>query len=87
MRVERAAWVDWYDDGRRSAVLVDDQVIVLSTLATSMVRHVVGGTLVDDLVTALVTEFGAPDGGDAHTATQAAVRDLVECGVLAEVTT
>ncbi|GAA5147472.1 hypothetical protein GCM10023340_19970 [Nocardioides marinquilinus] len=84
-RVARSAWTDWYVDGDDSAVFVDDQVLVLSPLATRLLHHVDGEVTVASLADALVREFGAPAGGDATAATEAVVGELTASGVLVEV--
>ncbi|MDO9454963.1 hypothetical protein [Nocardioides sp.] len=85
MRVARTDWTDWYVDNDRSAVFVGGQVVVVSVLATSLLRYVGSGIDVADLAAALVDEFGAPDGVDAASVTTTAVGDLLACGVLTEV--
>lgn len=85
MRVARAEWSDWYVDGDESAVLIDSNVMVLSALATWILMHVDGDTPVSELADVLVGEFGEPEDGDALGATESAVRELTQSGVLVEV--
>lgn len=83
--ITRADWTDWYVDDDESAVFVDGQVIVLSTLATFVLKSVgKDGATVAALEAALVEAFGAPDGGDATAATLETVATLVEAGVLVD---
>lgn len=84
MLVTRTAWDDWYADGDRSAVFVNGNVMVLSVLATAVLRHVgvpVGIAVLADLLT---EEFGTPEGGDTLAATRAVVDELIVRGVLAK---
>lgn len=83
MFVTRTDWVDWYVDGDESAVLVGGNVVVLSQLATALVGAVgAGGSSVTALTDTLIGEFGEPEVGGALAATEVAIADLVDAGVL-----
>jgi hypothetical protein len=74
---------DWYVDGTESAVLVGDQVMVLSELAT-MVVELVGdsGIPLPDLAVALASRFGSPEASTPLTATAAVVHELSQSGIV-----
>lgn len=82
MTVTRTDWDDWYVDGDRSAVFVGGNVLVLSELATALLRHVDEATDVATLADLLGEEFGVPEDGDLLGATEATVTELVDRGVL-----
>lgn len=74
---------DWYVDGPESAVLVDDQVMVLSELATAIVELLGdSGISLPDLSAALASRFGSPDASTPLTATAAVVHELTKRGIV-----
>lgn len=84
MKVRRVPWLDEYVEGGESAVLVDDQVFVLSQLGTTILE-VVGDSVVEvEQVAAVLGEtFGAPpDATDLVDATIGALRELAEQGLV-----
>ncbi|MBA2954562.1 hypothetical protein GON03_09525 [Nocardioides sp. MAH-18] len=84
MRVQSAVLESYEEDGE-TAVLLDDQVLVLSPLAAFIVAAAgAGGVEVEDLHVALVAEFGAPPTDDPLAATRGAVETLIQTGALTE---
>ncbi len=81
MRVSCTAWHDWFVEGATSALFVDDRVLVMSELATEMLRLVGDGCDVDDLARRLGEVFGEPDNG-LEEETRTRVLELVSTGVL-----
>lgn len=84
MTVRRVPCVDEYVEGGESAVLSDDQVFVLSPLATTILA-VIGEDAVDvtDIAVVLGESFGEPpDGTGLVVATTAAIRSLAEIGLV-----
>ena len=82
MRVQSAVRESYSEDGE-TAVLLDDQVLVLSPLAAFIVSAAgAAGVEVERLHDALVAEFGASPTEDPLAATRAAVEALVQTGVL-----
>jgi hypothetical protein len=82
--VTRTDWLDWFvDRSGESAVLLSDEVVVLSPLATVLVGEVADGVSLRALGAALEREFGSPPSGDLLTTTRDAVDALVDSGVLA----
>jgi hypothetical protein len=66
-----------------SVVLVGREVIRLSALATHLLDRCADWTDLDDLTSALLTEFGStPEGVDPRAATEAAVTTLALQGLL-----
>ena len=83
MRARRLPVVDRVVRDGESVVLVGREVIRLSALATHLLDRCGEWTDLDDLTSALLTEFGdAPEGVDPHAATEAAVTTLAEQGLL-----
>lgn len=84
MRVRRAAFLDEYVEGGESAVLVEDQMFVLSELATTILEAVGDGTVdVGQVAAVLGQAFGSPpDGVDLVEATTAAVQELAARGLV-----
>ena len=74
--------LDWYVDGDESAVFVENQVIVMSAAATTILQ-VIGEEAASssDIGAALVKRFGPPEGSTEEAVT-AMVQDLVQAGVL-----
>lgn len=85
MRVTRSDWLDWYVADRESAVLVGDQVLVLSELATVLVDLVGEGASNEELAAGLASQFGLPEERDLLAETSARLRELIDAGVLLEV--
>ncbi|WP_107766533.1 nucleotidyltransferase family protein [Nocardioides terrigena] len=87
MRVRRGDVRDAvYEDGR-AAVYVDDQVIVLSEMATVILDTVQdnGTARLDDITQVVLDEFGPPPRpGDAAEMTRNQVLDLIAHGVLVD---
>lgn len=84
MKVRRVPWLDEYVEDGESAVLVEDQVFVLSPLATSLLAAI-GGSVRDvaEVAGVLGDAFGAPPDGTALVdATEAAVRELAAQGLV-----
>jgi hypothetical protein len=84
VKVRRVPWLDEYVEGGESAVLVDNQVFVLSQLATTILE-VIGDSVVavSEVADVLGETFGAPpDGTDLLDATLGAVRELVLQGLV-----
>ncbi len=84
MKATRVPYLDEYVEAGESAVLVADQVFVLSELATTIL-----GVLGDDSVEsaavaeALLETYGAPpDGTDIHVATETALQTLAGQGLV-----
>ena len=69
-----------------SAVMVDQEVLLLGPTAAMVVRAIMTGTK-DPAVLAdqLENRFGRPEDGDAIAATAAVIDQLVQRGVLADV--
>lgn len=82
-RVRRRPLQDLYVEGGAAAVMVDSVVVVLSPLATEVVRRVGEEWVpVEDVVAHLVAGFGAPEDGSALDATLALLGDLAAQRVL-----
>jgi hypothetical protein len=84
MKVRRVPWLDEYVEGGESAVLIEDQVFVLSPLATTLLAAI-GDSVVDvaEVAGVLGDTFGAPpDGADLVDATEVAVRELAARGLV-----
>ena len=84
MKVRRVQWLDEYVEGGESAVLVDDQVFVLSEVGATILEAI-GSELVEleHVAEVLGERFGAPpDGTDLFDATAAALRELAEQGLV-----
>ena len=66
MRLRRGELVDLYAEDGRSVVMVGENVLVLSEIATEIVTSVPedGATTLDDVTTAVVGVFGEPDPPD-----------------------
>lgn len=87
MRVRRGNVRDAVFEGGRAAVYVDDQVIVLSEIATVILDAVpeLGIATLNSLTAAVVAEFGPPPPpGSATDLTRDQVMELVAHGVLAD---
>ena len=84
MRVHRLPLRDQYFDEEESAVMVGDEVIALSALATSILALVPDeGTTSDFLGQALEDRYGPPPSGvDALQATEMALSDLKSVGLV-----
>ena len=84
MRVRRRPILDEYVQDGVAAVLVGDHVMVLSALATELVRRIEpAGTDVEILAKGLVETFGLPpDDPDGVASTRAAVKDLADRGIV-----
>ncbi|HSE09223.1 MAG TPA: hypothetical protein VLB29_11215 [Nocardioidaceae bacterium] len=84
MKVRRVPWVDEHVEGGESAVLVGDQVFVLSELATTILAAIGESTVeLADVATVLGEAFGPPpEGSDLVAATESAVRELSDQGLL-----
>ncbi|WP_457191267.1 nucleotidyltransferase family protein [Nocardioides sp. P5_E3] len=86
--VTRAPIRDLYEEGDRSVVMVEEQVLVLSPIATTILRSVPSGAVIDvaDLVAAVVDAHGAPEPpADAEPVVRRQVIDLVAHRVLVAV--
>jgi hypothetical protein len=83
-RARRLPVVDEYVEDARAAVYAGNgEVVALSELATgAWVALHDSWTSLADLASALVVEFGEPEGMDALTATEATVRELAEHGLV-----
>ena len=76
-------YLDEYVEQGESAVLVDDQVYVLSPLATTVLAAIGDGQVeVADIAAVLGEVHGAPPGGDLVLATAEAVRTLAVQGLV-----
>jgi hypothetical protein len=74
---------DRVDRGGEAVVLVGDQVVRLSALATALLDAATDWCDEEELVRALVARFGEPsDGPDAQELTRRAVDDLESRGLL-----
>jgi hypothetical protein len=84
MKVRRVPWLDEYVEGGESAVLVDDQVFVLSQLGTTILAAVGDSVVeVDEVAAVLGQTYGAPpDGTDLVDATVDALRELAALGLI-----
>ena len=83
MRLVRSDWIDQYIDGAEAAVMVGNQVVVLSELATALVVEVGEcGASLGSVQAALTSAFGEPAIGDAVTAIDSVVSELVSLGLL-----
>ncbi len=84
MRVRRRPFLDEYVDGDESAVMVGDQVIVLSALATSLLALIgEGETRSDALARRLSQRYGPPPGDlDGLRTTELALKDLESAGLV-----
>ena len=84
VRVRRRPYLDEYVEGGESAVLIDDQVFVLSPLATTILA-VIGDrdVPVGEVAEVLAETYGEPpDGTDLLAATTSAVESLAESGLV-----
>ena len=84
MRARRLPFHDEYVDAGESAVLIDDRVVVLSALGTSILAALgTRWTGLEDVAKALLGEYGdPPTGADAHEATRRALMTLAEQGLV-----
>ena len=84
MKVRRRQFIDEYVEGGESAVLIGDQVFVLSELATTILAAIGDSTVdVDAVAAVLGSTFGAPpDGIDLVDATAAALESLAAQGLV-----
>ena len=80
MRARKTPVADWYMGAEESAVLSADRVIVLSALATEILRVLDEDewTGVDAVSTALVAVFGEPAHGTAEALADAALAELAD---------
>lgn len=76
----------YVDDDGRSVALLNQDVIVLSALATEALRLARTPMKVEELARLLGERFGAPDGVSLEEATTAVVDSLKVRGLLADVT-
>ena len=83
VKVRGREFLDQYVEDGESAVLVDDKVFVLSSLATTILESADDWTSVPDVAAQLESVYGAPPEGDLMDATTTAVETLVEQGLLA----
>jgi hypothetical protein len=83
MRIESAIRESYEEDGE-TAILLDDQVLVISPLAAAIVSMAADGVDVVDLHEALIERFGVPPTDDPLQTTRAIVADLVQTGMLRE---
>lgn len=84
MIVRRRPYLDEYVEGGESAVLIDDQVFVLSPLATTILA-VIGdrSASVTEVADVLLDAYGEPpDGSDLVAATTSALESLAESGLV-----
>ncbi len=84
VKVRRRPYLDEYVEGGESAVLIDDQVFVLSPLATTILAVIGDGSVpVGEVADVLAETYGEPpDGTDLLAATTAAVESLAELGLV-----
>ena len=83
MTITRGDLTDWFVEGAESVVLIGDQVLQLSELATAVVELVGGtGLELEELHRRLVAAFGESPTDDPGAATRAIVAELVRVGVL-----
>ena len=82
-RVRRLPVVDEYvEDGRAAVYAGNGEVVALSELATwAWSALTEDWTAVAEVASALVEEFGEPEGLDAVAATEATLRTLAEHGL------
>lgn len=83
MRARRLPVADEIHEGGESVVLLDGNVLLLSALATSLLRGVGDGAELSEVADALGVEFGLPpDGVSPLDLTVVKARELVEQGLL-----
>ena len=84
MRARRLPFHDEYVDAGESAVFIDDRVVVLSALGTSILAALgTGWTDLHDVAEALREEHGdPPTRAGAHEATRQALMTLSEQGLV-----
>lgn len=82
--VARGRLQDLLEHDHVVAVFVDEQVVVLSELASAVVLAVAeeGFTQLSTIADALVAEFGEPPGEDLGDVTTRLVSELVQHGIL-----
>ncbi|CAN5339367.1 MAG: hypothetical protein ACSLEW_14640 [Nocardioides sp.] len=80
----RGALQDVLVHNHLAAVFVDDQVVVLSELASAVLLAVPedGWVAIGSVVASLVAQFGEPPGEDAATITQRLVGELLDHGIV-----
>jgi hypothetical protein len=85
MMARRLPVVDWYVGDEESAVLSRDQVVVLSAMATDMLRTLDEDAWIgaNEVSQALVAAFGEPPDGSAEAHVRAALEELAGLGLVA----
>ena len=83
VRASRKPVDDEYVEDGQCALLVDQEIVVLSPLATA-VWHLLGDGMeaTDQLVPSLVAAFGSPEGSSAEELTRTCLRQLADQGLL-----
>ena len=82
-RVRRVPVIDEYVEDGRSAILLPGQVLTLSEVATAVLALMgLEWSSVADLVVAVETEIGAPDGISTHEALGSVLDDLAGHGLV-----
>ena len=84
MKTRRLPFLDEYVEDGESAVLIDERVMVLSPLATTILAAADGGWVdVEEVAEALLAAFGPPpDGADLLSTTESAVLELAAQGLV-----
>jgi hypothetical protein len=84
VRVRRCSVRDEYTEDGVSVVLVEENVMVLSALATDLLHRISSsGTDLEVIAAGLVDTFGPPPGpDDGLVATRSAVQELVDYGIV-----
>jgi hypothetical protein len=83
MRVRAVPPTDRIDHEGEAVVLIDDQVVRLSALATTLLDLAATWRASEDLTAALVAAFGPPpDGADPGHATALVLEQLAALGLL-----
>lgn len=87
MKLLRGPVEDWVEEDGEAAVLVGEKVLVLSALATALLRHLHPdrATELTDLAASLAREFGEPPDGSRVDATLRAVEQLADLGLISVV--
>lgn len=82
MKVRRSPPRDVLVEDDAALLLYPNELIQLSGLGTAIIGLTEDTISIKDLAAALQNQFGAPEGVSTHAATQAAVTELVDRGVL-----
>jgi len=82
MRVSRGSITDAVTRDGETVVMVGDQVMLLSPLASAALARIDGDTDVAVVGAALVEMFGAPPDGDPISMTLSVLQDLSAAGVV-----